>query len=96
MTDGSWNAGCLSQPVTRRPGREKTLKNCPRCGRPVDAEITILRSTGTELAYAHYCEDGAVDMCHSDEIDLPRPYVYDEATQTVYGVTAARDDREAV
>jgi Glu-tRNA(Gln) amidotransferase subunit E-like FAD-binding protein len=72
------------------------MKKCPICGRPVDAEITILRRTGTELAYAHHNADGAVDMCHSDELDLPRPYVYDEATQTVYGVSATKDDREAV
>ncbi len=63
---------------------------CPRCGRPVDAEITILRETGAELAYGHYSEDGAVDMCHSDDLELPRPYVYDEETQTVYGVQEAQ------
>jgi hypothetical protein len=66
--------------------KEMDMDTCPRCGRPVDARIAILRDTGVELAYGHHTEDGAVDMCHSDEIELPRPYVYDEATQTVYGV----------
>lgn len=71
------------------------MHHCPRCGRPVDAEIAILRSTGVERAFGHFGEDGVVDMCHSDEFDLPRPYVYDEVTQTVYGVSEVRGPSES-
>jgi hypothetical protein len=70
------------------------MATCPRCGREIDVEITILRDSGTELAYGHYGEDGAVDMCHSDDQELPRPYVYDEDTQTVYGVDESHQKRD--
>lgn len=64
---------------------------CPRCGRPYDHEIAILRPEGVELAFAHIGEGGEVDMCHSDALELPRPYRYDEGTRTVFGATEVLD-----
>jgi hypothetical protein len=67
------------------------VNRCPRCFRPYDHEIAILREDGVEIAYAHVDSQGCVDMCHSDALELPRPYVYDEATRTVFGGSGVRD-----
>ncbi len=67
------------------------MKRCPRCGEPYDHEIAILRDEGVEIAFAHIDEGGAVDMCHSDVLELPRPYIYDEQTKTVYGGSEVRE-----
>jgi hypothetical protein len=71
--------------------RNATMRRCPRCGEQYDHEIAILREEGVEIAYAHIDAEGGVDMCHSDVLDLPRPYVYDEESHTVYGTSEVRD-----
>lgn len=60
------------------------MPKCPRCFREYDHEIVILREDGVEIAYAHLDGEGGIDMCHSNEHDLPRPYEYDEATRTIF------------
>lgn len=67
------------------------MRECPRCGRPYDHEIAILREEGVEIAYAHGSCDGSVDMCHSDTLELPRPYVYDEEHRMIFGSSGVLD-----
>jgi hypothetical protein len=67
------------------------MTRCPRCGRPYHHEITILREAGVEIAFAHVGAEGEVDMCHSNDHDLPRPYVYDEATHTIFSASEVHE-----
>jgi hypothetical protein len=67
------------------------MKRCPRCGRRYEHEITILREDGVEIAYAHIGDDDEVDMCHAGDNELPRPYVYDEVTRTIFRSTGVCD-----
>lgn len=64
---------------------------CPRCGRPYHHEIAILREDGVETAFAHIGPDGEVDMCHSDMLALPQPYIYDEDSRTIFRGSEVRE-----
>ena len=67
------------------------MRTCPRCGRPYHHEIAILREDGVETAFAHEGAEGEVDMCHSNALELPNPYAYDESTHTIFRTTEVRE-----